>query len=218
MSSRARILAATRRALTDTGDLPSVPREYRGAGACALSRAALVARFEERLRDYGAEVRQATTATVAVTLGVVAQTHGASRLVIPAGLDVGIQGVSLVVDDGLSATELDAVDGVVTGCAAAIAETGTIVLDGGACCGRRALSLIPDLHVCVVDSGQIVGGVPDAVDLIQARGVTAQPLTFVSGPSATSDIGFERVEGVHGPRRLEVVVVVDDSCATEAAS
>ena len=98
---------------------------------------------------------------------------------------------------------LDGVDTVLTGCALAIAETGTVVLDGGPRCGRRALTLVPDHHVCVVDAGQVVAGVPDAIAALAPRA----PLTFVSGPSATSDIELERVEGVHGPRRLEVVVV-----------
>ena len=112
-------------------------------------------------------------------------------------------GLELVVDDGLSPRELDALDGALTGCALAIAETGTIVLDGGELSGRRALTLVPDLHVCVVEAAQVVATVPDAIRALdRARG----PITLVSGPSATSDIELSRVEGVHGPRRLEVVL------------
>jgi L-lactate dehydrogenase complex protein LldG len=131
---------------------------------------------------------------------------GAPRLGAPAGLPRmwRADGVELVEDRGLSAQELDALDGALTGCALAIAETGTIVLDGGGRSGRRALTLVPDLYVCVVERDQVVATVPDAIRALDgARG----PFTFVSGPSATSDIELDRVEGVHGPRRLEVLLV-----------
>ena len=103
----------------------------------------------------------------------------------------------------LTSQELDGLDGVITGCAVAIAETGTIVLDAGPAQGRRVLSLLPDLHVCVVTADQVVGTVPEAL----ARLVPARPQTWISGPSATSDIELQRVEGVHGPRMLDVVFV-----------
>ena len=102
---------------------------------------------------------------------------------------------------------LDTVDGVLTGCSAAIAETGTIVLDGGARQGRRALTLVPDLHLCVVELDQIVGTVPEAFERLAPAARELRPFTFISGPSATSDIELSRVEGVHGPRRLEVFIV-----------
>jgi L-lactate dehydrogenase complex protein LldG len=108
----------------------------------------------------------------------------------------------------LPTAELDAVDGVLTGAAAAIAETGTIVLDGGPYCGRRALTLVPDLHICVIAADQVVADVPDGLGAVAAAVREGRPITLISGPSATSDIELRRVEGVHGPRRLAVVLVV----------
>jgi L-lactate dehydrogenase complex protein LldG len=116
--------------------------------------------------------------------------------------------VEFVLDEPpLSAEALERLDGVLTGCALAIAETGTIILDGGPRSGRRIISLIPDLHICLVERTKIVATVPDALATLASDGRQVSPLTFVSGPSATVDIGFERVEGVHGPRRLIVVLV-----------
>lgn len=156
----------------------------------------LVDRFVERVADYRATVRRVAAGELA---DAVTAALGDASYVVPDGLDVpgGVR------DDGLSADDLDAIGAVVTTCAVAIAETGTIVLDHGPGQGRRALSLVPDRHVCVVREEQVVADVPDAIALLDP----ARPLTWISGPSATSDIELSRVEGVHGPRELVVLVV-----------
>jgi L-lactate dehydrogenase complex protein LldG len=163
-----------------------------------------IARFVQRVSDYRATVRETTE--VGATVARVCTEHDAQRIGLPRRLPAAWRpdGLHLVTDDGLDVHDLDALDGALTGCALAIAETGTIILDGGEHSGRRALTLVPDLHICIVERSQIVAGVPDAIRALQgARG----PFTLVSGPSATSDIELDRVEGVHGPRRLEVVLV-----------
>jgi L-lactate dehydrogenase complex protein LldG len=132
--------------------------------------------------------------------------RGARRVVVPPGLDLaGLPAdIEAVAGDGLSPAELDAVDGVITGAAVAIAETGTIVLDGSPDQGRRALSLVPDYHLCLLRADQVVGLVPEALPRLDP----SRPLTWISGPSATSDIELDRVQGVHGPRTLEVILTV----------
>jgi L-lactate dehydrogenase complex protein LldG len=184
---------------------PEIPRAYRQAGRAAQPDA-LVARFCERVGEYRAQVLRASPASLE---GVVAGLLGARRVLVPAAPPCAARGFDAVGDDPpLAVGELDRADAVLTGCALAIAETGTVVLDGSASCGRRALTLVPDHHVCVVRASQIVLDVPDAVHALCAGDLMRRPITLVSGPSATSDIELERVEGVHGPRRLDVVVVV----------
>jgi L-lactate dehydrogenase complex protein LldG len=123
-------------------------------------------------------------------------------------LDAGLGDVELVRDEPpLSIADLDRLDGVLTGCALGIAETGTLVLDGAGSSGRRALTLVPDVHLCVIAEDQVVASVPDAVARLGEAAAAGRPITLVSGPSATSDIELDRVEGVHGPRTLEVFVV-----------
>jgi L-lactate dehydrogenase complex protein LldG len=180
-----------------------VPRGYRTSGD--LGTAQLLDLLAERLRDYGCTVRRTAPGQVMTAVGEALGQRGARRIVVPPGLNVADlpAGVDIVADDGLSPAALDAVDGVITGAAVAIAETGTIVLDGSPGQGRRALSLVPDYHLCVVRAEQVVGLVPEAL----ARLDPGRPLTWVSGPSATSDIELDRVEGVHGPRTLDVILV-----------
>ncbi|HWG74028.1 MAG TPA: LUD domain-containing protein [Acidimicrobiales bacterium] len=165
-----------------------------------------VARFTERVSDYGARVVHTGEASVAACIGALLGDAAAGDVVVAAGLPEGWAPAGAGADDAsVTWDRLDNAAAVVTTCAAAIAETGTIVLDGGAGQGRRALTLIPDHHVCVVRAAQITGNVAE----ILGRLDPTRPLTWVSGPSATSDIELARVQGVHGPRRLDVVVVTD---------
>ena len=204
MSAREAVLGRIRDAVAATAvDATPVPREYRRHGEHAVGSAALVDLLTDRLVDYKATVIRCggdepdIAGAVADALG----RHGATRVVAPSGLPTAWL-PDRVEDVDLGPADLDGLDGVVTGCALAIAETGTIVLDGAAECGRRAITLVPDLHVCVVRTDQVVQTVPEGIALLDPL----RPLTFISGPSATSDIELRRVEGVHGPRRLVVVL------------
>jgi len=171
-----------------------------------LTGPALLELLADRLTHYRALVRLATPHTLAAEISAALADRQARRIVVPPELDLQLpQGAEVTVDNGLSATELDCYDGVVTRAALAIAETGTIVLDGSPDQGRRAISLVPDYHLCVVEARQVVQLVPEAV--ARLAGAATRPLTWISGPSATSDIELERVEGVHGPRTLEVILV-----------
>ncbi|HEX3963017.1 MAG TPA: LUD domain-containing protein [Trebonia sp.] len=178
-----------------------VPRAYRGPGATAV--ADVVTLFAGRVADYRAAVRRCPADEVRDTIGAALSEHGASRVVVPADFPERWRPLAAVADDPpLSVADLDGVDAVLTTCAVAIASTGTIVLDHGPGQGRRALTLVPDYHLVVVEARQIVAAVPDGVTVLDAT----RPQTWISGPSATSDIELSRVEGVHGPRRLEVIV------------
>jgi len=194
VTARDEVLGRVRAALGEAPAVPEVPRDYHGPGTAPAD----VDLFCERVADYKATVHRTTPDDLAARIKAVCAAHGATRL---AGTIEGFE------DAALGARELDALDGVVTGCALGIAETGTIVLDGAEASGRRSLTLVPDLHVCVVHEEQIVASVPDAVDRLAEAARAGRPITLVSGPSATSDIELDRVEGVHGPRRLEVLVV-----------
>lgn len=200
-SARDEILARVRAALREVEG--SVEPVVAPPGAAAPADTSLVDHFAERVADYRATVVHCPPDGLAAAVG--AALPEGSRVVVPAGLpEAVLAGIaSPVVDDGLPAVELDAIDAVVTCCRVGIAETGTIVLDHAPDQGRRAISLVPDHHVCVVYADQVVADVPDAFTLLDPR----RPLTWISGPSATSDIELDRVEGVHGPRHLHVIVV-----------
>ena len=203
--ARAEVLARIRAALgTGARDAGEIPRAYRtGAG---LGTEALIGLLTERLNDYGTAVRRCPDGGVAGAVRAALAERGARRVVVPAGLALdgaAPDGVTFLADDNLSPDALDAADGVITTAALAIAETGTIVLDGGPGQGRRALSLVPDYHLCLLWAGQIVGIVPEALDKLPP----GRPYTWISGPSATSDIELDRVQGVHGPRTLEVILI-----------
>jgi L-lactate dehydrogenase complex protein LldG len=151
-------------------------------------------------------VRLATAATLASEISSALQRRDARTIVVPPELALPLPDFAEVtVDDGLTAAELDSFDAVITRATVAIAETGTIVLDGSTDQGRRAITLVPDYHLCIVAADQVVHLVPEAVRRL--AGSATRPLTWISGPSATSDIELERVEGVHGPRTLEVILV-----------
>jgi L-lactate dehydrogenase complex protein LldG len=206
--ARADVLQRVRSALGPGVAVPEVPRSYAGAGSPAPSGGDIVELFCERCADYRATVRRVSAAELPAAVAAACEERGAKRLVVPPDGPVELEGVELVPDEPpLGARALDGLDGVLTGCALAIAETGTIVLDGGARSGRRAITLVPDYHVCVVEAGRIVAAIPDAVAALAEAAADGRPVTFVSGPSATSDIELDRVEGVHGPRTLDVFVV-----------
>ena len=196
MSSRDVVLGRIRAALDNAAKPAEVSRDYRRTFA-----AADLDLLVERLVDYRAVVHR--TADVAAAVAAIVPER--ATLVVPPQLPAGWlpPTVETLRDDGLAAAEIAAADGVVTAAAVAVAETGTIVLDGSPDQGRRIITLLPDLHICVLRPDQVVASVPEAV----ARLDPHRPLTWISGPSATSDIELNRVEGVHGPRNLHVVLL-----------
>ena len=210
------ILWRVRRATRDVpederpGDVP-VERGYRDRDES--ERDEIVGRFAERVAEYKATVRRVREDELPGVIEETLRDRGVERLVVPPLLQEGwipdgIETLSDATRLRLTDEELDASDGTLTGCALGIAQTGTIVLDAGSAQGRRALTLLPDYHLCVVREEQIVGLVPEAFARLEATVKNeGRAITFISGPSATSDIELNRVEGVHGPRTLEVLIV-----------
>ena len=202
MSARDEVLRRVRSALGDARPAPEVPREYHGPGTMAPD----VDLFCERVADYRATVHRVARGELPGALADACARLGARR--VGTTLDLALDGVEPVRDEPpLAVAELDGLDAVLTGCALGIAETGTLVLDGGAVSGRRAFTLVPDVHLCVIEAEQVVATVPDGVAALAEAARAGRPVTLVSGPSATSDIELDRVEGVHGPRTLEVFVL-----------
>ncbi|AQS66128.1 lactate utilization protein C [Streptomyces pactum] len=214
MSSRERILGRVRRALADVpDDDPPYERAVTRGYAREHGRRTVAETVEllaENLADYRATVHRCADGQLPDLLMRLLAARGSRSVVVPPGLPPGwLAAVDATrVHDRAESTahELDRVDSVVTGCAVAVAETGTIVLDGSPDQGRRRITLVPDHHVCVVRvPDQVVSSVPQALERLDP----SRPSTWISGPSATSDIELDRVEGVHGPRTLEVVLVED---------
>ncbi len=208
--ARTELLSRIRTALGAPAPAPgAVPRAYRSAGEHAAGSAEVLELIVDRLVDYKAHVHRVSSAELP---GLLSELLTPGSVVVPPGLEAAwlaaLGEVEVLTDSReapLSAVELDGIDAVVTAARVAVAETGTIVLDGEPDQGRRAISLVPDVHVCVVRTGQVVQTVPEAVRLLDAD--PGRPLTWISGPSATSDIELDRVEGVHGPRTLHVALV-----------
>ena len=199
--ARDEILARVRQALADRPQPASPARAYRTSGSAEVD----LDLFAARVREYGATVVRSGPEAVPAQVTAALRRRAARRVVVPPGFPVEWEPeADLLRDDPrLTTGELDLVDGVITGCAVAIAETGTVVLDHGAGQGRRALTLVPDYHLVIVGAQQVVALVPDGIAALDP----ARPQTWISGPSATSDIELRRVEGVHGPRTLEVLLV-----------
>lgn len=197
------------------GEGVTIPSDFRTNGS--RSRTEVLGLFAERVSDYRASVVRVSSAELPRALVDALERRSASRLAVPEDLPVEWLGKSpagflevLKDEPGggrLSKEQLASCHGVLTGCALGIAETGTLVLDAGRAQGRRALTLLPDYHLCVVFGRQVVETVPEAVTAMEGAAASRRPITLISGPSATSDIELIRVEGVHGPRNLEVILV-----------
>ena len=210
------ILARTRHALRDVPEKEkpedvAIERGYRKQDEASHDE--IVDQFAEYVAEYEAGVHRVDEDDLPEAIDDMLKQRGLEKLVIPSGLPEewvpdGLELLKESPDNQLGNDELDSSDGVLTGCALGIAQTGTIVLDSGESQGRRALTLLPDYHLCVVREEQVVGLMPEAIeklgDSVREKG---RAVTFISGPSATSDIELERVEGVHGPRTLEVLIV-----------
>lgn len=212
-AARSEILRRIRVAKGGTSDAATagaawdrVSREYNRAPA--LEAEALIGLLEDRLRDYDAHVVRVGRSDLADAVAKMLATRGKRRMVIPAGIAAEWlpAGFEFVPDDGMSSTALDAFDGVMTGSTVAIAVTGTVILQNVPGQGRRAVTLVPDYHLCVVNAADVVETVPQAMERL--RDTAELTTTFFSGPSATADIEMTRIKGVHGPRHLDVILIV----------
>lgn len=209
--SRERVLARVRAALTDVReDDPTIDVPNPWAYGQPTQMADVIERFVQRVEDYQAVVARCDAADIGAEIARALHETGSGTVVVPAGLDqrwLAQTAVDVRRDDPpLTANELDATDAVITAAAVGLAEPGTIVLNHGPDQGRRALSLVPDVHICVVRADQIVSDVPEALERLRGSVLAGAPLTWIAGPSATSDIELNRVEGVHGPRTLWVIL------------
>lgn len=187
----------------------AVPRGYRTGST--MSAEQLRHQLTDRLHDYDAQVLEAPRAELTDAIAKMLRARSVSRILIPEGLAERTlpEGFDFVVEAGLSSAEMNLCEGVLTESTLAIAETGTIVLQNTPGQGRRAASLVPDYHLCLVDVGSIVATVPEAIAKLQATATL--PTTFISGPSATADIEMTRIKGVHGPRFLDVILISNES-------
>lgn len=217
-SARDEILARIRRSTPDNIDDTRLIQEWMGIRRAFHRRGALdpedrLQMFEDRLQDYGAGVFHSSEAGLPKTIASALQARGKHRMVVPPELpqswlptSADLPGLEILKDEQLNYDALDRSDGVITGCTLAIAFTGTIILQSGPHEGRRAITLVPDYHVCIVRVDQIVELVPEGLERLRTHGTG--PITFFSGPSATADIEMTRIQGVHGPRVLDAVIVV----------
>ena len=189
----------------------TIPRTYRRVVLTGVGREDVVELLEDRLKDYEAHVVRCAVGDVALTVGAMLTERGRVRMLVPPGVRAEWlpAGFGFAVDEGLSSLALDKFEGVLTESTLAIAETGTIVLQTVAGQGRRAVSLVPDYHLCLVRTSSVVATVPEAMDMLATRQVFGT--TLISGPSATADIEMTRIKGVHGPRFLDVILVMDEA-------
>lgn len=198
-------------ARSSADDHAAIPRDYLQTGS--LDQKARLDLFEERLRDYGTDVYRCVTAQLPETIASAMNAANVSSLVVADDIgpnflpnsQKGATTLSFVRDENLSYEALDRSEGILTTCAVAVALTGTIILRHGRS-GRRAITLIPDYHLCIVRASQVVETVPEAIRELESP--SRSPITTISGPSATADIEMTRIKGVHGPRRLAVILVV----------
>jgi L-lactate dehydrogenase complex protein LldG len=212
LGTRAEVLRSIRAAKGGVSNGETARREWEGLArgyrrSASLERSAVIELLEDRLRDYDAHVARVTQGDITAQVASMLKARGKRRMVVPAGLAAEWlpAGFEFVVDDGMTAAELNGFDGVMTGSTVAVAETGTVVLQNVAGQGRRSVTLVPDYHLCVVRVEDVVETVPEAMErLAVTAGLTT---TFISGPSATADIEMTRIKGVHGPRFLDVIVM-----------